>query len=77
MPLESRFQKAEINMISNTAYKLTIWYSFYNIYNYTEVFVYPTLDEAKHKLILERCHNEIKILDEKNQEINIEPKTKG
>jgi hypothetical protein len=77
MPLESRFQKAEINMISNTAYKLTIWYSFYNIYNYTDVFVYPTLDEAKHKLILERCHNEIKILDEKNQEINIEPKTKG
>ena len=63
--LERRFVSAEIRIINPTAYKLSLCYSYYSMYNFKDVFVYKTLAECKDKLIIERCGT-IKILDEKD-----------
>ena len=43
------------------SYKLDIQYSYYYIMNYNEVYVFQTLQEAKDKLIHERCHGRISV----------------
>jgi hypothetical protein len=61
MPLDKKFNSAEIVEISNTAYKLTINYSYYSLYTFKTVFVYKSQLECIHRLCLERCNNKIQI----------------
>ena len=68
--LEKQFIESSIRQIGGS-YKLEIVYKYYGLYLYTDVFCYKTLNEAKDKLILERCHQRIKIYDEKNNIIDI------
>ena len=70
--MDAKFLNAEIKQISGQAWKLTINYSYYNLYNYSCVYVYKSLVEAKNRLILERCNKKIIIIDEKNADISIE-----
>ena len=53
--LDSRFVSAEIIEISQTAWKLTVKYSYYSLYEYCNVYVYKTQLECIHRLCLERC----------------------
>ena len=69
--LERAFQSAEIKQVNNSCYKLTIKYSYYGLYDYSDVFVYKTLQETKDRLIIERCHGHINIIGENNTAIDI------
>jgi hypothetical protein len=61
MPLDKKFNYAEILEINPTAFKLTICYSYYSLYTFKTVFVYKTQEECLHRLCLERCSNKITI----------------
>ena len=69
--LEKQFISAKIKGINSTSWKLRIFYSYYGVSNFDETFVYQSLNEAKTKLILERCHNQIQIIDDKDIEIKL------
>lgn len=71
MPLDKKFNYAQIIEINPTAYKLTICYSYYSLYNFKNVFVYKTLEECINKLCLERCNNKIEILKANKDEIKL------
>lgn len=73
MPLDAKFIKAEITGVSANAWKLSIHYNYYGLYTYTDVFVYDTQQKAKDRLILERCQNKIKIIDNTGNNITLEP----
>ena len=59
--LEKRFIDCSILEVSAQAWKLTIQYSYYNLYTYSDVFVYKSEIECIHRLVLERCHDKIEI----------------
>ena len=59
MPLDKRFIKAEITTYNPDTHKLVITYSFYNLYTYTETFIYKTQNECLLKLAVERCKSGI------------------
>jgi hypothetical protein len=70
--LERRFVRAEIKQRTPQCFKLTITYSFYSLYDFSEVFVYKSLQEAKDRLITERCHANLTILDTQNKEVPLD-----
>ena len=53
------FISSKIEKINETSYKLTIKYSYFGLYYYDEVFVYSSLDEARNKLLDERCYDKL------------------
>ncbi len=63
MPLDRRFVDAKIEQQNTDTWVLTITYSFYTFYNFDDVRVFPTLEQAKNKLLIERCPN-LLIIDE-------------
>ena len=69
--LEKRFVRANITGVNNTAWVLKITYNYYGLYDYNETFVYETLEACKTKLILERCHNQIQILDAQGKTVEL------
>jgi hypothetical protein len=69
--LEKRFIKASIRHTAG-AWKLSATYSYYSLYEFTDVFIYSSLQECKERLILERTHGRIEIIGEKNEAIKIE-----
>ena len=72
--LSKQFISATITTIkTGNAFKLLLIYSYFNLYEYTECFVYPSLQECLHRLILERCNNNIFITDKDGTEIKIDP----
>jgi hypothetical protein len=71
--LESRFVSAEILEISPQAFKLSISYSYYNLYGYTTVFVYKTQQECLNRLVLERCSGHLLIKKSNGDEVKIDP----
>ena len=75
MPLEARFQNAEITEMKTTsAWLLKINYSYYNLYSYTDCFVFGTMEQCIRKLAIERCKSgELKITNKQNSEVNIDP----
>lgn len=73
MPLDSKFLSASIVGVSANAFKLSIDYSYYNLYNYSNVYVYDTLQKCKDKLIIERTLNKIKITDHNGVNIELNP----
>jgi hypothetical protein len=75
MPLEARFIDAEISEMKTTpAWLLKINYSYYNLYSYTDCFVFGTVDQCIRKLTIERCKSgKLKITNKQNAEVDIDP----
>ena len=73
MVLEKRFISATIDGVSANAWKLTLTYTYYSLYTYSDVFVYDSLQKCKDRLVLERCNNKIEIKDPSNAIIKLEP----
>ena len=72
--LDRRFISATITEMGNSsAWCLRIKYSFYNLYDFTEVYVFKSQQECERKLLTERCHNFLTIKDKNGTAINIEP----
>ena len=59
MPLSQQFVRATISKRGDNVYIVTIYYSYYGLYEFHEGDVFPTLDEAKDYLINARCHGKI------------------
>ena len=71
--LNRRFTNATISELKNgVCWILTIHYSYYNMYNYSDTFVFPTMEEAIRKLCLERTDSKLIIKDKNNVAVNIE-----
>ncbi len=73
MPLEARFIDAEILEINPNAFKLSINYNYYGMYNFSNVYVYKTELECVYRLVLERCNNQLKISKTDGTEKKIDP----
>ncbi len=72
--LDRRFLNAEIKELGNSgAWCLKVNYSFYNLYEFTEVFVFKSQQECERKLLVERCHGYLTVKDKNDNPINIEP----
>jgi hypothetical protein len=72
--LESKFILATINEIKDSsAWVLTITYSYYGLYTFTDVFVYSSQDACVKKLCIERCHGEVDITNKENVSVFIDP----
>jgi hypothetical protein len=59
--LDKRFVSASILEVSANAWKLTIEYLYYNLYSFKNVYVYKSEIDCIHKLVLERCDNNLQI----------------
>jgi hypothetical protein len=59
--LDKRFVSASILEVSANAWKLTFEYSYYNLYSFKDVYVYKSEIYCIHKLVLERCDNDLQI----------------
>jgi len=71
--MDSRFVSATIKELNNgICWVLTLNYSFYNLYEYKEVFVYKSMEECIRKLSLERTHGQLVITDKTDKEVKID-----
>ena len=71
--LNSRFEKATIDELKDgSVWILKIEYSYYNLYNFQNVFVYKTLDECIKKLAVERCDS-LTVTNKQGELISIDP----
>ena len=61
--LDRRYIKSKIYQKSETTWVLKIEYSYYSIFNFVETFICSTLEESKDKLIEERTHGNLIIVD--------------
>jgi hypothetical protein len=71
--LSHRFDSAAILEISPTAFKLSIQYSYYGLYGYTDVFVYKSQIDCINKLVLERTGGNLVITKANGEEFKINP----
>jgi hypothetical protein len=55
MTLAKRFVKALINELKEGVWELRITYSYYSLFEFEERFICNSLEEAKNKLLTERC----------------------
>jgi hypothetical protein len=70
--LNRRFTNATISELKNgVCWILTVHYSYYNMYNYSDTFVYPTMEECIKKLCLERCDQKLIIKNKENIVVDI------
>lgn len=58
-----QFQRATIEK-KNNVYVLTIYYTYYYMFSYSDVFVEPTLELAKSRLLKERSADHITYYEE-------------
>ena len=57
-----QFLTAIIQEDDKDLWTLTIHYTYYNLYNYSENFSFKTLDECKYKLLEIRTYNRLSII---------------
>ena len=57
-----QFIKAVIAELTTGLFELTLFYTYWNLYNYEDTFTYKTLQEAKDKLLLERTRDQLHII---------------
>ena len=62
MPMDKQFIKAKITKVGS-AYSCRITYSYYSLYYYEVVYVLASLQEAKNKLLDDRCGGKL-VIDE-------------
>ena len=67
MTYDRRFVKAEISEIIQNCWVLTVTYSYYNIYNFTESHTLGSLNEAKDTLLRLRCSEDRLRITDHNQ----------
>jgi hypothetical protein len=65
-----QFQRAIIEK-KNNVYVLTIYYSYYYMFSYNEVFVEPTLELAKSRLLKERSADHITYFEDGKEVSNL------
>jgi len=53
--MDKRFCRATITAVSEHTHKLEIVYSYWNLYEYSTTWVYPTLQDCINRLAVERC----------------------
>jgi len=74
MPLDKKYVSATISeMADGAAWCARISYSYYGLYNFTDVFVYKTQLECEHRVLMERCPN-LMVTNKNNVAIDITPK---
>jgi len=74
MPLDKKYVSSSITELAGgSAWCARITYSYYALYNFTDVFVYKTQLECERRILIERCSNLI-ITDKNNSVIDIDPK---
>ena len=61
--LDRRYESAEIRQVADQTWVLKIMYSYYSLFSFTETFVVNSLQDAKDKLILERTHGKLVIVN--------------
>lgn len=71
MALNKIFINAIISQVNPNAFQLTLTYSYYYLYHYTEQYVYNNLNEAKNALIEFRCAGRL-IVPKDNKDNNEE-----
>jgi hypothetical protein len=72
--LSHRFDSATILEISPQAFKLSVTYSYYGLYAYTDVWVYKSQIECVNRLLLERCSGGNLLITKANGEaVKIDP----
>lgn len=69
--LSKQFISANITELIENSWHLVITYSYFSLYQYTEAFVYPKLEDAINKLAVERCGGALRITDCKSLNITI------
>lgn len=70
--LDSRFINATIQELNIGVWVLTINYSFYNLYNYKNVYVFKSMEDAIKKLALERTNDKLEIKNKNNDIVKID-----
>ena len=68
MPWNKLFVKAKIEKRNDSAFLLTITYSWYGVMEFNEVFLEASLEEAKRRLLIERAHDHIQYFNESGKE---------
>lgn len=63
MPWSKMFVAATIKKANENAYQLTITWTWYNIMNYDESFLFSTMEEAKKKFIEIRSNDRLSAVD--------------
>jgi len=63
MAWSKQFQRATIEK-KNNVYVLTIYYNYYYMFSFNEVFVEATMESAKSRLLKERSADHITYLEE-------------
>lgn len=63
MPWNKMFVAATIKKANENAYQLTITWTWYNLMNYDESFLFSTMDEAKKKFIDIRSNDRLSAVD--------------
>lgn len=68
--LDKRFVKANIQETAEGVWVLTIRYNYYALYEYDEVYVLESLELAKNKLLRERTHGDLLIMNASGNQLN-------
>jgi hypothetical protein len=63
MPWNKMFVSAQITKANENAYQLKIIWTWYNITNYEESFLFSSLEEAKKKFIEIRSNDRLSAID--------------
>ena len=63
MPLARQFIRADIREIRQGVVRLVVVYSFYNLYEFEDVFIESSIADAIKKLAQERCHGKLQIIN--------------
>ena len=69
MTLARQFISSEISEQFPNCWRLEIKYSYYNLYTFVETFMLSSLNSAKNKLIIERCGDRIRIVNQENSNV--------
>jgi hypothetical protein len=81
MMIESTFGSPSKMFVSATIKELSTglcWilslnYNYFNLYNYTDTYVFDTMENCIRKLCLERTNDKLTISDKNNNSVNITP----
>lgn len=66
-----QFDSAKIES-RDGVYILTVSYSYWGWFPYTEKYIYKSLELCQHKLLNIRCRNNLTVIDDSGNEKNLE-----
>lgn len=71
--LDKQFVSSEITERLPDVWQIKVVYSYYGLYNFEQVFIEASLDKALHRLLVERCGNRLRVVNQAGVNLNIEP----